>query len=149
MNRVIDFPADISQLNPDPWTQPFWDAAREHRLVVARCTNCATLRPMPPGPMCWECDEQRVDWITLSGTGTIHTYTVVRNAPLPDMEAPFVIAVIALDGAPGVRLMTNIVGIDVDDVRVGQPVTVVWDDVTDDVTIPRFEPRNDIDPRVP
>jgi uncharacterized OB-fold protein len=137
-------PADIVTLNPDPWTEPFWDAARRHELVAARCVNCSTFRPMPPGPFCWNCSVQEVEWIQLPGTGEVHTFTIVRDALMPSMAevVPFVIAVVSLDGVEGVRLMTNVVGIDWDQVEVGLRVQVAWDDVSHEVTIPRFTPAD-------
>jgi uncharacterized OB-fold protein len=140
--QLINFPDEIAALHPDPFTQPFWDATREHRLVVARCAACATVRPMPPGPFCWECRETDVEWVPLRGSGSVHTFTIVRSAPLPDLAdaVPYVIAVVELDDAPGARLMTNVVGVDVDAVHIGMPVRVVWDDVDEATTIPRFTP---------
>lgn len=123
------------ELHPDRWTVPFWDAARRHELVVARCATCATPRPMPPGPYCWECDGQEVSWSVLPGTGEVFTYTVVRQA-----AEPYVVAVISLDGVDGVRLTSDLVGVDLERVRIGLPVRVVWDDADDATTIPRFGP---------
>jgi uncharacterized protein len=126
----------MTVLHPDRWTEPFWAAARRHELVVARCRDCATPRPMPPGPYCWECDASEVAWERLPGTGEVFTYTVVRQA-----AEPYAVAVIALDGVEGVRLQSDLVGIDPDEVRIGLPVEVVWDDVDAETTIPRFGPR--------
>jgi uncharacterized OB-fold protein len=131
----------LAHLHPDRWTEPFWAAAREHRLVAARCVSCGTLRQTPPGPFCWECSAQEVQWIDLPGTGVVHSYTVVRSAgPAAAQDVPFVMAVVDLDDAPGVRLITNIVDIDVDEVTIGRQVVVRWDDVDDETTIPRFAP---------
>jgi uncharacterized OB-fold protein len=123
-------------LHPDRWTAPFWAAARRHELVVARCALCATPRPMPPGPYCWECEGSEVEWHPLPGTGEVFTYTVVRQ-----VDDPYVVAIVALDGVEGVRLMSDLVDVDPAQVRTGLPVEVVWDDVDRDTTIPRFGPR--------
>jgi uncharacterized OB-fold protein len=139
-SQLLNFPDQIASLHPDPVTRPFWDAAREHRLVVARCVACATIRPMPPGPFCWECREVDVEWVTLPGTASVHTFTIVRSAPIPELSdaVPYVIAVVELDDAPGVRLMTNVVCVAPDDVRIGMRLRVVWDDVDGQTVIPRF-----------
>jgi uncharacterized protein len=137
----LDFADEITRVYPDAWTRHFWDAAREHRLVVARCKVCGADR-MPPTPFCWQCRSQDTEWVELPGTGTVYTFTIARHALTPATEnaLPYVIAVIALDGTEGARLISNVVGITPDDVAIGMPVEVVYDDVSPDVTIPRFQP---------
>jgi len=132
-------PADFAEIGPDSWTEPFWLAAREHRLTVPRCTNCGTFR-FPPGPFCHECQHQDVEHVEMSGTGTIYTYTIARHPVVPTLadSVPYAVAVIELDGAPGVRMIANIVDSDVELVRIGTRVELAWDDVNAEVTIPRF-----------
>lgn len=126
-------------LRPDAWTQPFWSAAAEHRLVCARCGGCGTFR-MPPSPFCHACRSQEVDWVQLGGEGRVYSYTVIRRAVVPMLRdsVPYVVAVVELPDAPGVRLVTNIVDVDPDEVHIGMPVAVGWDDVAEGVAIPRF-----------
>jgi uncharacterized protein len=83
-----------------------------------------------------------VSWNAVSGLGTVYSFTIARQSfhQKVDDSIPYVIAVIALDDAP-TRLLSNVVGIDPDEVHIGLPVEVVWDDVSDDVAIPRFMPR--------
>lgn len=132
-------PASLFTLVTDRWTRPFWDAAREHRLVAPRCSACASFR-MPPTPFCPHCRSQAIDWAVLSGRGTIYSYSVVSRAIVPEMEdrVPYVTAVIELPDAGGVRLITNVVGSPVDEVKVGAPVHVVWEAAENDVVVPRF-----------
>jgi uncharacterized protein len=132
-------PAEFAELAPDSWTEPFWLAAREHRLVVPRCTNCSQFR-FPPSPFCWNCTHQDVELVEAAGTGTVYTYTIARHAVVPELApfVPYVVAVVELDGIPDVRLIVNIVESDPEAVRIGSPVTLVWDDIDDEVTIPRF-----------
>lgn len=134
-------PAEIAGLNPDSWTEPFWLAAAEHRLVAARCGACATFR-MPPSPFCHVCRSQDIDWTELNGTGTVFTFTVVRHAVVPVVRehVPYVVAVVDLDGAPGARLVTQLVGMAPEHVTIGMPVGVVWDDVAEGVSVPRVMP---------
>jgi len=132
-------PTQFAELAPDAWTLPFWHAAREHRLVAPKCTSCGTFR-FPPGPFCHECQHQQVDLVELPGTGTVFTYTVARHAVVPELAGvvPYVIAAIEVDGAPGVRMIANVVECDPDAVSIGSRVSVLWDDASDEVTIPRF-----------
>jgi len=131
--------ADFATLNPDAWTEPFWLAARDHRLVVPRCVNCQTFR-FPPTSFCFECTHQDVDLVEVPGTGTIYTFTIARHAVVPSLAdaVPYAVAVVSIDGDPGVRMIANIVESDLDAIEIDAAVEVVWDDV-DDVTIPRFK----------
>jgi uncharacterized OB-fold protein len=130
---------ELAQLAPDALTEPFWAAARQHRLVCQLCSSCGTWR-LPPTPVCHVCRSFDAEWETLAGTGRIYSFTVVRSSPVLALagNVPYVIAVVELDDAPGVRLVTNVVGCHVDAVTIDAPVGVVWDDVSDAVTIPRF-----------
>jgi uncharacterized OB-fold protein len=126
-------------LSTNQWTQPFWDAAREHRLVAARCAECGRFR-MPPTPFCPNCRSQAIQWTTLSGLGTVYSYTVVSRAMLAGMDEclPYVPAVISLPDAGGVRLVSNVVDAPIEEIRVGREVRVVWDDAPEGAVLPRF-----------
>jgi len=121
------------------WTSPFWEAAQQQRLVAPRCAGCGHFR-MPPSPFCPKCHSQAIDWVTLSGSGRLFSYTVVVRAVLPGMEdfLPYVPAVIELPDADGVRVISNIVDVALDRLRVDADVQVVWDKIGDQITLPRF-----------
>ncbi|WP_432041878.1 Zn-ribbon domain-containing OB-fold protein [Streptomyces cadmiisoli] len=132
--------ADLAELHVDSWTAPFWRATCEERLVGCACGRCGTFRM--PGPICPVCGSADVIWRPLSGQGTVFSYTVVRHAVIPQVrgQLPYVIAVIDLAGAPGLRLIANLWNVAVDDLRIGMPVEVHWDHISTDVCIPRFVP---------
>ena len=135
-------PPELFKLATNAWTQPFWDATARHELVAARCVDCGTFR-MPPTPFCPCCQSQAIDWNVLSGRGEVYSYTIVERAILPGMEAhlPYVPAVISLEGAGGARLVSNVVDVRLDALRVGMQVQVVWDDMPQlGVALPRFAP---------
>jgi uncharacterized OB-fold protein len=134
------FPDGMPPPLADATTLPFWQAAAEHRLVVQRCTGCGHTR-LPPAPVCPECRSADADWKQLSGRGEVYTYTVVHRPLAAGQALPFVIAVIALEGGGGVRMISNVVGAKPEDVRVGMPVEVVWEDMSAELAIPRFRPR--------
>lgn len=136
-----EMPDFMANLSPDVWTEPFWLAASEHRLVAPRCTNCETFR-MPPSAFCWKCRRQDVEWIELSGRGTVFSFVIVRHALIPQLQdaIPNVVAVVDLDGADGCRLVGNVLDVEPEAVEIGMPVVVAWDDIDDRVTIPRFVP---------
>lgn len=119
----------------------FWRAAAEERLLVQRCEDCG--RPQFfPRAWCHYCGADDVEWIESSGRGHVHTYTVVRRATeLPAFadDVPYVVAFVELE--EGVRLCTNVVGCDPEAVENDMPVEVTFDHVTEDVALPKFEPR--------
>jgi uncharacterized OB-fold protein len=122
-----------------PWARPFWDAAREHRLVLQHCEDCD--RPIHyPRVACPHCGSARVGWRPASGRGTVYSYTiVVSNAPsafLADM--PYVVAVIELE--EGVRMLSNIVDCDAERLSCDMPVDVVFEKLDDEFTLPKFRP---------
>jgi uncharacterized OB-fold protein len=121
---------------PDGDTKPYWDAAREHRLVIQRCQACQQAI-FYPRSLCPHCMSDQIAWIDASGTGTIYSFTVVHRAPAQFAEdAPYVVALIDL--AEGVRLMSSVVDCAPSDVRIGARVEVTFDDVTPEITLPKF-----------
>lgn len=133
-------PESMFELVTDRWTKPFWDAAAEHRLSVPRCEECGTFR-MPPSPFCPNCQSQEIEWVTLSGDGELYSYSIVNRAIVPEMEGcvPYVTAVVDLPDAPGARLVTNVVGVDVETLQVGMKLKVYFEDRKDGVSVPRFK----------
>jgi uncharacterized OB-fold protein len=133
------FPDGMPQPLADAITLPFWKAAARHRLVVQRCTRCGTTRH-PPAPLCPGCRCVESDWKELSGRGDVYTYTIVHRPIAPGQRLPWVIAVIALEDAGGLRMISNLVGVEPDTVAIGMPVEIVWEDMSEDLAIPRFRP---------
>jgi uncharacterized protein len=137
------FPNILTETHASAMTQPFWDAALEDRLVAPKCTTCGTFR-MPPSPFCFICQSRDVEWVELTGLGTIYTFTVVRHPLHPDLAAicPYVSGVVELDGTQGAgaRMLVNIIDCDPDTVRIGDRVQIAWDHVNAEMTTPRFRP---------
>ncbi len=131
------FPDGMPQPMADSEAVAWWEAAAEHRLVVQRCTECAHTR-LPPTPICPECRSEGSEWHEVSGRGEIYSYTVVHRPIALDQQVPFVIAVVALEGAGGVRMISNIVDADPDELSIGLALEVAWEDMSDDLAIPRF-----------
>jgi uncharacterized OB-fold protein len=126
--------------NPDNETQPFWDGAREGRLVIRRCNACgeASFYPRPFCPKCWSED---VSWIDASGRATLYTWSVVHVNDLPPFpeRVPYVAAIVTLEEGP--RMMTNVVGVGFDDLDAEMALQVTFTSISDEppVTIPVFE----------
>jgi uncharacterized protein len=135
------FPDGMPQPLADAITLPFWQAAAEHRLVVQRCASCGRMR-LPPAPLCPACRSADADWQQVSGRGEVYTYTIVHRPIAAGQPLPTIIAVIALEGAGGVRLMSNLVGVEPADVAIGMRVELVWEDMSAELAIPRFRPAS-------
>lgn len=129
----------LPQISPD--MAPFFEAAHRHELVVQRCTGCGALR-FPARPICSRCLSREAEWVPASGRGTVFSFAIMHQAMHPGFaaEVPYAVVVIELD--EGVRLLSNLVDCPTSDVRIGMPVEVVFDDVTPDVTLPKFRPRS-------
>lgn len=137
------FPTILFETRSDEMTQPFWDAAKGDQLVCQQCTNCETFR-MPPSPFCFNCQSRDHDFTELPGTGTIYSFTVVRHPLHPDLidACPYVAGVVELDGTQGAgaRMLVNIIDVDPDEVKIGDPVEIVFEHVNDEMSTPRFRP---------
>ncbi|WP_054248333.1 bifunctional MaoC family dehydratase N-terminal/OB-fold nucleic acid binding domain-containing protein [Rhodococcus opacus] len=116
----------------------FWfAAAREHRLVIQRCTNCGVLRH-PTGPMCGECRSTEWDTVDASGRGTVYTFVVNHHPKIDAFDYPLIVAVIEL--AEGTRLIANLTGVEPEHVHIGMPVELDWIDADPELTLPAFRP---------
>ena len=124
---------------PAPESLPFWEGAREHKLLIQKCRDC-TLHWHPPSTLCPGCGSQAFDWVEASGKGRVFSFVTYHRAYHPGWkgELPYVVAVIELE--EGARMLSNITGIDPDDVACDMAVEIVFEDVTGDVTLPKFRP---------
>lgn len=116
----------------------YWTGGEHSELRVLRCQQCGYWIH-PPSPVCPECLSKDVQPEATSGTGTVATYTVNHQPWYPGLDPPYVVAMVELDDQPTVRITTNIVGCAVEDVRIGLPVQVVFEQY-DDVWLPFFQP---------
>jgi hypothetical protein len=118
----------------DPTTQPFWAAAREHRLLVQRCEACGH-HQFYPRPFCLVCNAKDLAWIEARGTGTVYSLSTVHVPPSPEFSVPYAVAIVELDEGP--KLMTNIVN---GECRIGDRVRVAWRPGRDTPPLYMFEP---------
>ncbi len=135
---ATSLPPEMVKIAVDAYTEPFWQAAKEDRLVAPKCAACGHFR-LPPTPFCPECRSTEVSWTELSGRAEVFSFSVVRGVPgLPDIT--LVAAVLDLPDAPGARLVGNVVDVDPDEVRIGLPVTVQFAPISDGWKVPQFRP---------
>ena len=122
-----------------PETEHFWTGGRDGELRFLRCTADGEY-VHPPAPVCPRCLSRSLVVEAVSGRATVATYTINHQPWYPGLDPPYVIAIVEMEEQPSVRLMTNIVGCPVEDVHVGMPVQVTFEQY-DDVWLPFFAPR--------
>ena len=121
-------------------TQPFWDAAKRHELVLPRCLRCNQYF-WYPREICPDCLQAEWEWAPASGRGRLYSFTVVRQPLLPQFagDVPYAYALVQLDEGP--RMVTNIVDCEIPDgLEVDMLVEATYDDVSDDYTLVKFRP---------
>lgn len=119
--------------------RPHWDGARRHEYWIQRCQDCDH-RWFPPQSNCSCCWSTNMEWTQSTGRGTVLSFVVYHQGWLPGYreDVPYNVAIVELE--EGVRVINNIVGVPNDSVEIGMPVEVTFEDVTPEVTIPRFTP---------
>ncbi|MBI4498537.1 MAG: Zn-ribbon domain-containing OB-fold protein [Chloroflexi bacterium] len=121
------------------FTDQFWDACQRHELIIPYCTKCSRYF-WYPRQECPFCLEGAWEWRKVSGKGRVYTFTLVRQPGHPAFaeEVPYPYAIIQLD--EGVRLISNVVGIDPLQLQCEQRVEVVFEEASPDVTLFKFRP---------
>jgi len=149
-------PADAP--DPDPSRRPrpainrdnefFWDGAREHELRVQTCAGCGAAY-YPPTPRCWACGSMDLTWTVASGRASLYSWAAPHHQQAPGFRYPVLVGLVALE--EGVRMVSNIVGCEKEDLRIGMPLELTWLDshpaevegATDSrgpVSLPQFRP---------
>lgn len=124
-----------------PFNRWFWESGGEDTLRIQRCADCDAF-VHPPVPTCPRCRSMNREPVEVSGRGTVVGFTVNHHPWLPGFDPPYVIANVALDEDPSVRLTTNIVGCEPDEVHIGQVVEVTFEQ-HEDVWLPLFTPTGE------
>lgn len=127
----------LPRVTPD--NKPFWDGCRAHELRLPSCAACGAVF-WPAGPVCPACLSDTIVWNKASGRGAVTTFVVVHQRWFPSFadDIPYNVVQVELDEGP--RITASLVGAANEDLAVGMAVEAVFDDVTDDMTLPRFRP---------
>ena len=123
----------------DDESRPFYEGAKQHKLMLQRCSNCSAWR-LPGRKRCSDCWSTESEWAEASGKGKLYTWGIMHQQYHPAFadEIPYNCAFVELDEGP--RLITNIVGCANEDLRVDMPVVAAYDDVSEETTLVRFRP---------
>jgi uncharacterized OB-fold protein len=119
-------------------TAPFWDAAKEHRLVIQKCPRTGQFQFFPrPGSVF--SGRRDTEWTEVSGNGTLYSWTLTRSAwPGHEDRVPYICAYVDL--AEGVRILCNLFNADPETVQIGMPVKLMWEELPNGQPYPAFEP---------
>ncbi|MFE2611170.1 bifunctional MaoC family dehydratase N-terminal/OB-fold nucleic acid binding domain-containing protein [Streptomyces mirabilis] len=113
----------------------FWEGVGRHQLLIQRCGGCGTLRfPWLPG--CGACGSPEWDTVEASGEGTVYSYVVMHHPPFPAFDPPYAVGLIEL--AEGVRIVSNVIGVPYDKVRIGMPVRLRFERYDEELVLPVF-----------
>lgn len=123
----------------DPEFAPFWAAARDHRIDIPACAQCGRMT-WPPRPICADCHGFDFVWTAVASTGTLFTWTVVHHATVESMPCPYVIAIVAVDRTPSVRLLGNLWDVNLAELKVGLPLVARFDAASEHCTLINWVP---------
>lgn len=126
----------LPEVNED--SRPFWEGLRRHEFLLQQCQNCGT-HYWPPS-LCHKCNNPRMEWVRASGKGKVFTYAIfhqVYHEAFRD-EVPYNVTIVELDEGP--LMQTNMVGCRNEDLKIGMPVEVVFEDITPEIALHKFRP---------
>ena len=117
--------------------RPFWEGCQQGKFLLQQCSKCHHFQ-FYPRLYCMQCSSDAVHWVEANGQGVIYSFTIIYQNKSPEFvhDTPYNVAIVQLEEGP--RLMSNIVDIDATELQVDLPVVVVFDQVTDTITLPRF-----------
>ncbi len=127
---------------PSPETRHYWEGCHQHQLRIQRCKDCGHYQ-FYPRIICSVCMSQSIEWIPAAGRGEVLSYTIITRAVSAAYAAdvPYVVALIKLEEGP--CMMSNVVECDVEQLHIGLPVTVTFEDWSEEISIPRFRPMQE------
>ncbi|MGM9927757.1 MAG: Zn-ribbon domain-containing OB-fold protein [Bacillus sp. (in: firmicutes)] len=120
---------------------PYWDAADRHELILQKCESCQEYAH-PPGPACSKCGSTELSWENQGSeiNGNVYSFVISHRPFLPGFQddLPTIIAVVELEKIPQVKIIGNILECDPNDVKIGMPVRMIWQDITEERAIPQW-----------
>lgn len=120
-----------------PETIKFWEGCKEGQFLLQKCDDCGKFIYYPRA-LCPVCMSSSISWVPSTGKGEVYTYSIHNRGPSPAFKTPYVVALIDLE--EGVRVMSNVVECDPHDVNIGMKVEVVFEQLTDEIFLPKFKP---------
>ncbi|MCH8900807.1 MAG: OB-fold domain-containing protein [Chloroflexi bacterium] len=125
-----------------PLTEPFWSAARSHRLVLQRCKACNAYR-FPPEVGCYACGSPEAVWSEVSGRATLYSWTVAHPPILPYFQERVPWPVVAVELEEGPRMVTNLIDVPVEEYEIGMPLQVAFEEIDEELSLVVFRSRRE------
>ena len=131
----LEAPTAEYEVKPSELTRPFWDAVRDGRLIVQRCSACEKtfFRPEVACPHCFSTEWR---WVESSGRGTLYSFSIVQRAPSPAFKAPFIFA--AIDMEEGWTMFSNVIGLEPGEAKIGMKLQVSFEHPSEALSLPLF-----------
>lgn len=125
----------LPTITPD--NEPFWEGCKRGELILQRCAGCGTWRYYPR-PGCSRCSSLEFEWVKASGRGTVYSWIIVHGPTIPYFidKAPYNVVVVALEEGP--HMVSNLVDVANDQIQIGMPVHIQFEDVSEDIALPKF-----------
>ena len=134
---MAEYKRPIPAITPE--LKPFFDAAKRHELVVQRCAQCGVPR-FPPREICSSCLSNQSEWTPVSGEGEVFSFNIMHQVYHPGFADAVPYAVVVVKLKEGAKMNSNLVGVPPHDIKIGMPVKVVFEEISDEVTLPKFTP---------
>ncbi len=137
MTQTSDYKKPVP--TPDEASRPFFAGARQHCLMIQQCSTCGAVM-WPVKSRCNNCLAATVTWVPASGKGTLYSFALMHQVYHPGFASEVPYNIVEVDLEEGLRILSNVVGCANEDLRIGMPLEVTFEDVTEEVTLPRFRP---------
>jgi uncharacterized protein len=124
---------------PDERSKPFFDGAKRHQLMIQQCSSCGTVM-WPVKSRCDNCLSAKVTWVQSCGKGTLYSFALMHQVYHPGFSSEVPYNIVEVDLEEGLRILSNVVGCSNNELHIGMSLEVTFEDVTDEVTLPKFKP---------
>jgi hypothetical protein len=125
----------------EPRSEAYWEGARNHRLVIKRCSDCS-FYVHPPRPTCPRCQGEALAGGAVSGEGTVYSYSIMHYPGNPGFDdPPYGVVIVELDEQPGLRTVGNLLGTEPGEIEIGMRVKVDFEELTPEITLPQWRAR--------
>jgi uncharacterized protein len=133
------FPFEVAGPQPNVDDRVFWDYCRQRELRFQRCASCHRFRH-PPGPVCSACRSFEAEWIPAPQTGVVFSFTIVHHPAHPAVASmiPYNIVVVDFPELGHTRFVSNLIDATPEEIHIGMPVSLVWEDSSTGIPLPRF-----------
>jgi uncharacterized OB-fold protein len=135
MSQTVNKPIPV----PDDISAPFFNGARDGKLMLQRCSACDGWS-FPVRERCPHCFAAKLEWRASSGKGTLYTFAIMHQVMNPGFAGSVPYNVSQIDLAEGVRMISNVVGVENRGLRIGMKLEVFFDEIGDNISVPKFRP---------